>query len=76
MWQFADLRFADPLLFCDLRVCGLRTHFLFAALKLLQTLEICGLITKIWRIFAICELDHLRNLRICNSGMKPRIFGL
>jgi hypothetical protein len=35
MWQFAALRFADPLLFYDLRICGLRTHF-FADLELLQ----------------------------------------
>jgi hypothetical protein len=30
-------------------------------------MKICG--------FAICGLAHLKNWRICYSGMSPRIFG-
>ncbi len=33
----------------------------------LRNIKICG--------YAICSLAHLRNLRICDGGMNPRIFG-
>jgi hypothetical protein len=35
---------------------------------------ICGLIMKICG-FAICGQAHIRKLRICDSGMSPRICG-
>jgi hypothetical protein len=35
VWQFANLRFADPISVCDLRICNLRTKY-FADLILPQ----------------------------------------
>jgi hypothetical protein len=42
----------------------------------LANLRICDLRINHYKFcgFAICRLTHLRNLRICDCGMSPRIF--
>jgi hypothetical protein len=67
MSHFADLRFADQIFFviCGFAVCGFVQSFV----------EICEFIAKIFG-FAICGLGHLRNLRICDSGVSQRIADL
>jgi hypothetical protein len=87
-WQFADLRFADPVIFAYLKLPQIRKYIIYLltnkslkALIQIQgrlsgqfwdtvtwysvpafSLQICG--------FAICEMVHFRDLRICRLIIK------
>jgi hypothetical protein len=55
---------------------GENLRFSISGLAHLRNLRICGLIQKNSG-FAICRLAHTkkRNLRICDSGTNPKIYG-
>jgi hypothetical protein len=55
---------------------GENLRFFISGLAHLRNFRICGLIQKNSG-FAICRLAHTknRNLRICDSGINPKIYG-
>ncbi len=83
----ADLRFADPVFFviCGLKLPQVRKYklFLLTNTAFNAPVQFCTqyknrLKRRLLGLFgrlAIHGLAHLRNLRICDSGMKPRIWG-
>jgi hypothetical protein len=67
MWPFADLRFANPIHFCDfadLQICDLGTRFIFVDLKQIRNFIIFSLHLQAHKDFAYLLLYSTSSMAV------------